>query len=181
MMRPRRLQFLVLAALIAGCATTETPPPAPRAQPEAPKPEAPPAAQERPAEKPRERAARRAGPRAIPTRPISVKADCSFKDPTGYRGAMKLEVAEARVQHFEAAVDIPSHGSCAFNLKDFRQTEQMPNPVLKHRSNGCEVRVWEQGQRVTVAFVRCRDNCSSRGAFERLWPILADAGNGSCG
>jgi hypothetical protein len=161
-MRPRRVLIPALAAaLAAGCATVESP----RA----------------PAEKPRERAARRAGPRSIPTRPLNVKADCAFRDPTGYRGAMRLQVADAQVRQFEATVTVPAHGSCSFALREFQQIAQMPNPVLKHRTNGCEVRVWEQGQRVTVAFVRCRDNCTSRGAFERLWPILTDVGNGSCG
>ncbi|HEX6828100.1 MAG TPA: hypothetical protein VF104_03875, partial [Burkholderiales bacterium] len=120
-------------------------------------------------------------PRAIATRPINVKADCAFRDPTGYRGTMKLQVAEAKVQRFEAAVEIPPHGSCSFALEEFTQTAEMPNPVLRHRRNDCEVRVWEQGRRVTVAFSHCRDMCSSYAAFERLWPILADSGNGSCG
>lgn len=181
-MRAISAGILALAALFAGCASLEPgKPAAPKpkeqavAQPEAP------AATEQPAGKSRERSARRAGPRAIPTRPINVKADCAFKDPTGYRGTMKLQVADAQVRQFEAIVTVPEHGSCSFALRDFSQTAQMPNPVLKHRSNGCEVRLWEQGQRVTVAFVRCRANCSSHGAFERLWPILANAGNGDCG
>lgn len=182
-MRTARAAWLLgLATLVAGCATVEPPKSAAPKQKEeaAAKPETP-AAKEQPAHQARERGARRGGPRAIATRPINVKADCSFKDPTGYRGTMKLQVADAQVRQFEATVTVPEHGSCSFALRDFSQTAQMPNPVLRHRSNGCEVRVWEQGQRVTVAFVRCRDNCSSRGAFERLWPILANASNGSCG
>lgn len=173
--------ILALAALFAGCAMVETTKaPATKPPPEAAKQE-PPAAGEQLEHKPRERGARKSSPRAIPTRPINVKADCSFKDPTGYRGIMRLQVADAQVRQFEATVTIPDHGSCSFALREFQQTAQMPNPVLRHRSNGCEVRVWEQGRRVTVAFVRCRDMCSSHGAFERLWPILADAGNGGCG
>ncbi|HEX9179896.1 MAG TPA: hypothetical protein VF859_05845 [Burkholderiales bacterium] len=177
-MAPRAAWLLVVGLLFAGCASVE------KGKPAAPKPNEQPeaaVATEQPTHKPRERSARKSGPRAIATRPINVKADCSFKDPTGYRGTMKLQVAEAQVRQFEATVTVPEHGSCRFVLREFQQTEQMPNPVLKHRSNGCEVRLWEQGRRVTVAFVRCRDNCSSRGAFERLWPILADAANGSCG
>ena len=178
-MRPRLAGLLALAALAAGCATVEPPTPtAPTPKEEAVAQPGDPAAAER---KPRERSARKAGPRAIATRPINVKADCSFTDPTGYRGTLKLQVADAQVRQFEATVNVPDHGNCSFALRDFSQTAQMPNPVLRHRTNGCEVRLWEQGQRVTVAFLRCRDNCSSRGAFERLWPILANAGNGSCG
>ncbi len=182
-MSARTLQTLGLTALLAGCASMETAKaPAPKAAP----PEA--AAKAEPAAKPeetagpkhRERTAKK-GMRTLPTRPLNVKADCSFKDPTGYRGTMKLDVKEAKVGRFEASLDIPPYGSCRFDLKDFRQTEEMPNPLLKAGAGGCEVRMWEQGRRVTVAFSRCRDMCTSTAAFERLWPILADSGNGSCG
>lgn len=182
-MRPARAAWLAaLAALAAGCATVEpNRPAAPKQKEEAVAQPQESATEQAPVQKPKERGARKSGPRAIATRPINVKADCSFKDPSGYRGTMKLQVADAQVRQFEATVNVPDHGSCSFALRDFSQTAQMPNPVLRHRSNGCEVRLWEQGQRVTVAFLRCRANCSSHGAFERLWPILADAGNGSCG
>ena len=122
-MRPAVLQALALAMLIAGCASMETTKaPAPKAPPPAAaKPDAAAKGQEDAGPKHQERA-RTKGLRAQPTRPLNVKADCSFKDPTGYRGAMKLQVAEARVQHFEATVTVPEHGSCSFALGEFRQT-----------------------------------------------------------
>lgn len=181
-MRASSIRTLALAALLAGCASVETTKaPAPKAPPEAVVKAEPSAKPEEGAGPKHQERTTTKGMRALPTRPLNVKADCSFKDPTGYRGAMTLQVAQAKVQHFEATVTVPEHGSCRFALGEFRQTEEMPNPVLKHVRNGCEVRMWEQGRRVTVAFSRCRSMCSSTGAFERLWPILADSGNGSCG
>ena len=121
---------------------------------------------------------RKRGP--IPTRALNVAADCAFKDETGYRGAMKLKVADAQVRTFEARVDIPGRGACRFDLKDFRQTASMPNVALSAQRSRCIVRMWEQGRRVTVAFNNCQDRCSGR-AYSYLWPILADVHTGSCG
>lgn len=121
---------------------------------------------------------RKRGP--IPTRALNVAADCAFKDETGYRGAMKLKVADAQVRTFEARVDIPGRGTCRFDLRDFRQTASMPNVALSAQRSRCIVRMWEQGRRVTVAFNNCQDRCSGR-AYSYLWPILADVQTGSCG
>jgi hypothetical protein len=121
---------------------------------------------------------RKRGP--IPTRALNVAADCAFKDETGYRGAMKLKVADAQVRTFEARVDIPGRGACRFDLRDFRQTASMPNVALSAQRSRCIVRMWEQGRRVTVAFNNCQDRCSGR-AYSYLWPIMADAQTGSCG
>lgn len=121
---------------------------------------------------------RKRGP--IPTRALNVAADCAFKDETGYRGGMKLKVADAQVRTFEARVDIPGRGACRFDLKDFRQTASMPNVALSAQRSRCIVRMWEQGRRVTVAFNNCQDRCSGS-AYSYLWPILADAQTGSCG
>jgi hypothetical protein len=183
------LGALAMAALVAGCASNQAPKkPGPTAivQTAPARPEASVESkadeswddEDKPA---KARPGHKTRARAIPVRPLNVKADCAFHDPSGYRGAMKLHVAQAKVQRFVASVDIPPHGSCRFDLKDFRQTDQMPNPVLRAERSGCEVHLWEQGSRVTVAFARCRDMCTSLAAFERLWPILANAGNGSCG
>lgn len=119
-------------------------------------------------------------PAKIPTRPLNVSADCSFRDPTGYRGSMKLQVAKSEVRRFEASVTIPEHGSCRFDLKGFRQSGTAPHVVLAASGSSCEVRMWEQGRRVTVAFSRCEDMCSA-GAYVYLWPIMADARRGTCG
>ncbi|MGB0128644.1 MAG: hypothetical protein WBP72_13485 [Rhodocyclaceae bacterium] len=119
-------------------------------------------------------------PPPIAARALNVTSDCTFRDPTGYRGAMKLHVANAEVRTFEAKLDMPSRGSCQFDLKDFQQTASLPNVVLRAQASACTVHMWEQGHRVTVAFNDCADRCSA-GAYLYLWPILADARSKGCG
>ena len=171
-MQPQ-LAPLLLVLLIGACATPE---PAPQPTPPEPlaKPEpevAPPTVAAVPVPK------KKPGP--IPIRPLNVKADCIFRDETGYGGTMKLAIEQARVQSFQASVNIPRRGSCKFDLKNFRQTREMPNVVLSHLSDRCVVHVWEQGERVTVAFQQCQKMCSGN-AWEGLWPILTDTRNGTC-
>lgn len=152
---------LALALVIGGCASVEQPSP-PQAQ------------------APARRPAYKQKPPPIPTRPLNVAADCSFKDPTGYRGVMKLKVAGADVKTFEARVDVPRKGVCRFDLKDFRQTATLPNVALRANGSSCVVHMWEQGSRVTVAFNNCQNMCSGD-AYTYLWPILANSRTGSCG
>jgi hypothetical protein len=115
----------------------------------------------------------------IETRPLNARARCQFKDETGYRGRLRLDVKEASVQRFEAQVDVPKHGSCRFDLKQFQQTERLPNVVLAARQGACKVSLWEQGDQVTVAFRNCRTECNGASA-DYLWPILVDNRKGSC-
>ena len=168
----RRAAWLA-AGILAGCATPpEKPAPVVTEQP------APPS--EAAIAKPTPRILKepkRPGP--IPVRPLTVAAECSFRDEVGYGGSLKLAVQEAQVQDFDAAVHIPKRGMCRFALKDFQQTRSLPNVELIHRSNGCIVRMWEQGERVTVAFQQCEHMCTA-GAYPYLWPILADRQDGSC-
>lgn len=135
-------------------------------------PAAAPAVVAKPAPKP-------AKPGPIPVRPLNVKTDCSFRDETGYHGALKLDVAEAKVNAFEARVNIPRRGACRFALKDFRQTKELPAIELSQAKGRCIVRVWEQGERVTVAFQQCEKMCSGN-SYSYLWPILNDRQKGSC-
>ncbi len=164
---------LLLVLLINACAAPE-----PEPQPTPPEPLAKPS----PEVTPRAIVAipvpkKKPGP--IPTRPLNVKADCIFRDETGYGGTMKLVIEQAKVQSFQASVSIPRRGNCKFDLKNFRQTREMPNVILNHLSDRCIVRVWEQGERVTVAFQQCQKMCSGD-AWEGLWPILIDTRDGSC-
>lgn len=118
-------------------------------------------------------------PTPIPVRPLTVKADCSYRDETGGSGLLRLDVAAARVRAFEAKANFPQHGSCHFELKDFRQTREMPAIELSQPNGSCIVRMWEQGTRVTVAFQQCEKMCSGN-AHSYLWPILNDRNKGSC-
>lgn len=170
-----RLAPLLPALLTVACVGPEpAPPPAPPLPPPTPQadvkqtPVAPVAA-----------LTRKKKPGPIPTRPINVKADCSFRDESGYSGRMKLAVEQARVQSFQATVTVPQRGSCRFDLKNFRQTRELPTVQLTHLRDPCIVRVWEQGERITVAFQQCQKMCSGK-AWEGLWPILTDTRDGSC-
>jgi hypothetical protein len=175
----RRVAPWAAVGLLAGCATNVPPresakpgPPATAAEPArtetAPgkaRPSPPPTVQRR---------------KALPVRPITLAADCSFRDPNGYRGAMKLDVAKSEVRRFEADVDVPNRGACRFSLKDFRQTGTMPSVILSASGSRCVVRMWEQGHRVSVAFDDCQNMCTGS-AWTYLWPILADSRTGGCG
>lgn len=170
-----RIALFCSTLLIASCAVpdrVQEPAPAPAAAKPPPAIEPPPVAAVPAATK-----ARKPGP--IPTRPLNVRADCNFRDETGYNGTMKLAVEQARVQAFAANVNIPRRGNCSFDLKNFRQTRDLPNVELSHLRDRCIVRVWEQGERVTVAFQQCQKMCSGN-AWESLWPILTDRRDGSC-
>ncbi len=120
----------------------------------------------------------RRGP--LPVRALNVRSDCSFTDETGYNGEMKLRVVSGLVQEFNARVSHPKHGSCRFALDEFRQVKDLPIVELKGERSRCTVRMWEQGRQVAVAFSACNSNCSGD-AVNYLWPILADAYNGTCG
>lgn len=170
------LCLLLPAVMLGACASPTKAPPVeaqPSAAPTPPTPTArakPPAVAVAP--KPKK-------PGPIPTRALNVKAECAFRDESGYNGALKLAVEEARVASFEATVNIPRQGTCRFDFKDFRQTRELPNVELSHLRDRCIVRVWEQGERVTVAFQQCQKMCSGN-AWEHLWPILTDRRDGSC-
>jgi hypothetical protein len=92
----------------------------------------------------------------MPIRPLNVQADCRFK----------------------ASVSVPKRGSCHFDLADFEQVRKEPHVELRAR-DGCVVRMWEQGDQVTVAFAQCASRCD-RNTFDYVWPILVDRPSGRC-
>ncbi len=118
-------------------------------------------------------------PTPIPLRPLNVKTDCSYRDEAGISGVLRLDVVSARVRAFEARVNIPQHGACRFDLKDFRQTKEMPAIELSQQGGSCIVRMWEQGRRVTVAFQQCERMCSGD-AVQHLLPMIYDRQDGTC-
>lgn len=115
----------------------------------------------------------------MPVRPLTVRADCQFKDEAGYGGTARLDVSYSEVRSFAATVDVPKRGSCRFDLADFKQVQKEPHVELRAR-DGCTVRMWEQGEQVTVSFTQCASRCS-RGTFDYVWPILVDRPSGRCG
>jgi hypothetical protein len=60
-----------------------------------------------------------------------------------------------------------------------REGEHPEARQLSQNKGRCIVRVWEQGERVTVAFQQCEKMCSGN-AHSYLWPILNDRNKGSC-
>ncbi len=164
-------RLIGLFALLLGACASAPQAPEPDVQAGSP-PKRGPVARTRPAPK-------AVKPAPIPTRAITVRTDCAFRDETGYNGAMKLAIDQARVLAFEATVNIPNHGTCRFDLRNFRQTKELPTVELSHLNDACIVRVWEQGERLTVAFQECRKLCSGS-AWEKLWPILNERRDGSC-
>lgn len=164
-----------VAVLLAAC-STPAPPPAEPAPVEAP----PPAAAKRPRLESvplKHLANRKLAP--IPSRPLNVNAHCAFKDPTGYRGQLRLSVKKADVRRFDAEINVPRKGSCRFSLKGFRQTHSSPIVALNNDRDACTVRMWEQGEQVTVAFRDCQARCSGE-SFDYIWPILVDTRTGRC-
>ncbi len=115
----------------------------------------------------------------IPTRPLNVKTDCKFKNDTGYNGKAQVDVLQGEVRKLEAEINIPGRGQCRFSDSNFKQTQVMPTPELL-ASNGCTVRVWEQGNVATVAFSNCAAMCAPRSAFDYVWPILIDRPRNHC-
>ena len=115
-----------------------------------------------------------------PTRPLNVRSRCSHRDAVGTTTKLDLQVKDAVVKSFDAQVAMKGYGACSFKLKDFEQTEKLPQALLKHKTeDGCSVRMWEQGAKVTVAFNACPKSCE-RDAFSYLWPIMIEAKSGRC-
>jgi len=115
-----------------------------------------------------------------PTRPLNVKSKCSHRDAVGTATKLDLLVKDAQVKTFAAQVAIKGYGTCRFNLSDFEQTEKLPQALLKHkRDDGCLVRMWEQGPKVTIAFNSCPKSCEGD-AFSYLWPIMVEQKSGRC-
>lgn len=113
-------------------------------------------------------------------KPVDIKADCAWKDENGYNGQMKLLAADNVIAAFDATVTHPKHGTCRFAFTNFRQTQKTPNVELKAHGSSCTVRMWTQGNQVSVAFSKCQSMCTGD-AIDYLWPILADARTGGCG
>lgn len=115
-----------------------------------------------------------------PTRPLNVRSKCSHRDAIGTTTKLDLLVKEAVVKAFSAQVTMKGYGTCSFNLKDFEQSEKLPQALLKHKNEaGCTVRMWEQGPKVTIAFNSCPKSCEGD-AFSYLWPIMLEAKSGRC-
>lgn len=176
----RRWIFL-LVLLAAGCAEVEKklPEVEPVVEAEPVKPEVPPTVEPKFKNSTLKYLANR-NLKPQPTRPLNVRSKCSHRDAIGTATRLDLLVKEAVVKTFNAQVAIKGYGTCNFNLGDFDQAEKLPQALLRHkREPGCLVRMWEQGDQVTIAFNACPKSCE-RDAFSYLWPIMVEAKSGRC-
>ena len=117
---------------------------------------------------------------APPPPGITLRANCSGKDESGYTESIALEVHDGEVRQLEARIEVPRRGACRFDLAEFRQS-----PVRSHlellavSGAGCAMRMWEQGGKFVVVATDCPEKCT-RGAFEYVWPIEIDVASGAC-
>jgi hypothetical protein len=119
-------------------------------------------------------------PTPTPAAGLTLHGSCSGRDEGGYAETVRIEVARGTVAALDARIDIPNRGSCRYQLAEFRQTKQTPFVELLARSgSACAVRMWQQGDRVTVAATDCAEKCT-RGAFEYAWPIELRSPGGGC-
>lgn len=165
----------MLAALLAGCATSPPPsePPA-AAAPAEPTPEVAPLR----SQPLRHLANRKLAP--MPERPLNVRTSCNFRDPNGYRGRLDLRVVDSAVKRLSAEINVPRRGSCRFDMRDFRQADLRQAVLATARPEDmCKVRIWQQDSRITIAFPDCRTHCSGE-SFDYVWPILVDTATGKC-
>lgn len=193
----RSLYLSGLCVLLAACAAPtplEQPaaPPAPppaassssslraAVQPAAPKvaPVSPAQASAAPAGSTRARALAHA--RAQQTqKPISASYRCSFRNETGYNGSSSASIEAGVVRALATRVEVPGRGSCDFAWSGFRQTQTTPSIELVH-ADRCTVRVWQQGQQLTVSYSNCAARCTGADTFKYVWPVLVDLRRGRC-
>ncbi len=113
-----------------------------------------------------------------PVAGMSFTGSCVARDETGYVENAQLSVADGKVNQLAVRIDVPKRGACRYQLAAFRQTKQTPFVELVATSNSaCAIRVWQQGDRVTLAATDCADKCV-RDAFEYAWPVSFNTAGG---
>lgn len=171
------LTALATAVLLAACATPPQEAPSAKAEP------APPPVVKEETPKFKNSTLKYLAKRKIkpqPTRPLNVRSRCSHKDAVGTVTRLNVLVREADVKAFDVEVSMKGRGSCRFSMKDFSQDAKLPQVLLRHKGQpSCTVRMWEQGQEVTIAFNSCPQSCDGK-AFDYLWPVIVNARTGRC-
>lgn len=118
---------------------------------------------------------------ASPTEPRlrNAAVSCNYKDEGGIRGRVALLVDDFKVTRFNARIEMPNGGVCAFDSKKMEQRPFEQGIALQSTGDECVVRMWEQKHRITIAAYSCHKQCS-KGSFSYLWPILMDTRIGTC-
>ena len=165
-----RLILGSLLAVLAGCASVELP--------HLPGTSTP--AQQQPGsrvEKPASESTGRLKP--MPLRTFTVSTECKFRDETGNFGNAKVDVLNSKVRALNVVLTMPKRGVCRYDLAQFRQTQALPSIELTGSKN-CRIRMWEQGEQITVSFADCHTMCSPNSAHDYVWPLLIDKPTGEC-
>ena len=119
------------------------------------------------------------GMKPMPLRTFTVSTECKFKDEAGNFGNAKVDVLNSKVRALNVVMTMPKRGSCRYDLAQFRQTQALPSIELAG-ARDCKVRMWEQGEQITVAFAGCHHLCSPSSAHDYVWPLLIDKPTGQC-
>ncbi|MBS0369399.1 MAG: hypothetical protein JSS57_09390 [Proteobacteria bacterium] len=162
-----RIAAGLAVAVLAGCSVVA---PRPSTAPPAP------AAEQQPAEV---LAAPSGRLKPMPLRTFTVATDCRFRDETGSSGKATVDVSESKVRALNVELTMPKHGICRYELASFHQTQALPSVELEGPRD-CRVRMWEQGEQITVAFAGCYSMCSPSSAHDYVWPLLIDKNTGKC-
>lgn len=167
----RHLAACLGLALLAGCAGLESQGPGARPAESAPAPREPSAASPLPAPSGKLK--------PMPLRTFTVSTRCNFRDEVGNFGKALVDVENSKVKAFNVELVMPKRGTCRYDLAQFRQTQALPSIELSGKNN-CRVRMWEQGEQVTVSFADCHNLCAPASAHDYVWPLLIDKPTGKC-
>ena len=115
----------------------------------------------------------------MPLRTFTVSTQCSFKDETGNFGRATVDVQDSKVRALAVELVMPRRGTCRYDLTQFRQTQALPSVELAG-GRACRIRMWEQGETITVSFANCPQHCNPASATDYVWPLLIDRPTGQC-
>jgi hypothetical protein len=115
----------------------------------------------------------------MPLRTFTVSTECKFKDESGNFGSAKVDVLNSKVRALNVVLTMPKRGVCRYDLDQFQQTQALPSVELTGNKN-CRIRMWEQGEQITVSFADCHTLCSPNSAHDYVWPLLIDKPTGKC-
>ena len=109
---------------------------------------------------------------------LSFAAHCNFEHESGYTVSLDTQVEASEVRALRFSAHVPEHGQCLFHLAGLQQTLRQPQIELTGQE-GCVVQLWDQGEKITLAFQNCAAHCTGD-AQDYLWPVLIDHQTGQC-
>lgn len=115
----------------------------------------------------------------IAERTININGNCSQTEEDGFREQATLIVADNNVSALQWQLWVGRRGSCQFDLSTFQQTKRSPSIELHERYGNCELMVWQDPRRVTLAHANCEAHCTP-GIYEEAWPVMFDPRTGQC-